>query len=217
VLETPEGIVVQLRGESSVAEVGALEASLLRLLARRPAWVTFDLSELRFIATLAMGVLASYRRAAVRAGARVGLVRDLHPIVREALTRAELIGLFEVVSSGSPSAGSGPLAEANRKLYPTVDNVQRTYGVTWSQLVELEPQLATLLWRARMAVVKCSTVTDILRAFGPVRDDLTGLIGFAGKHHQHPVLGSAAAYSVAYWKLYDAVAQLLPRRAAGAE
>jgi hypothetical protein len=179
--------------------------------------VTFDLSELRFISTLAMGVLASYRRAAVRIGARVGLAPDLHPVVREALTRAESIGLFETVGRGSPGAGPGLFAEGARPLYPTMAEVQRTYGVTWSQLVDLEPQLATLLWRARMAVAKCPTLPDTLRAFGPIRDELARLIGFAGKHHRHPILGTVAAYAVAYWKLYDAVVQLSPHRAAGAE
>jgi hypothetical protein len=51
------------------------------------------------------------------------------------------------------------------------------------------------------------------RFFSPLRNSLAGLVGFAGKHHRHPVLGSAGAYEVAYWRLYDAVAGLLPGRA----
>src|SRR5262249_33176669 len=43
------------------------------------------------------------------------------------------------------------------------------------------------------------------------------LIGFAGRHHRHPVLGSTGAYEVAYWKPYDTVAGLVPGRAAGAK
>jgi hypothetical protein len=50
-----------------------------------------------------------------------------------------------------------------------------------------------------------------------VKNELAGLIGFAGKHHRHPVLGSVGAYAVAYGKLYDAVAGLLPGRAAGVQ
>jgi hypothetical protein len=49
------------------------------------------------------------------------------------------------------------------------------------------------------------------RAFGPVRNELTGLVGFAGKHQRQPILGSVGAYAVAHWKLYDAVAGLLSR------
>jgi hypothetical protein len=40
---------------------------------------------------------------------------------------------------------------------------------------------------------------------------------FDGEESPHPVLGSAKVYEVAYWKLYDAVACLLPTRTAGAE
>jgi len=49
-----------------------------------------------------------------------------------------------------------------------------------------------------------------------VRDELVELIGFAGKHRRHPVLGSVGAYEVAYWKLYDAVAGSLPMSPDGA-
>jgi hypothetical protein len=43
------------------------------------------------------------------------------------------------------------------------------------------------------------------------------LVGLAGKHRDHPVLGTVGAYEVAYWRLNDAVAGLLPRRADRAE
>jgi hypothetical protein len=103
------------------------------------------------------------------------------------------------------------------KLFPSVRDLERISGITWSDLVELEPQVETLLWRARRAGTNCRTFTDVARVFGPVRTELAELIGFAGKHHRHPILGSARAYAVAYWKLHDAVAVLLPGRAGGAE
>src|SRR5262245_44220643 len=108
--ETGNGPVVRLRGEAGVPEVSALQASLLPLVARRPGWVTFDLSELVFISSLAMGVLVDYRRGAVRAGARVCLAPDLHPTVREALDRAELRGLFETDGGVAARVGPGPVA-----------------------------------------------------------------------------------------------------------
>jgi anti-anti-sigma factor len=209
VLETPQGLLVRLRGEAGIPEAGALEISLARLAARRPACVTFDLSQLRSVSSLALGVLAHYRRAAVRAGARVCLAPELHPAVREALERAELLGLFE-------PAGGPPLAEGKRKCYPSVDDVQHLYGIAWGQLVELEPQVEALLRQARLAGAHCRTLTDVDRVFSPLRNELARLIGFAGKHHRHPVLGSTGAFEVAYWKLYDAVAGLLPGRAAAA-
>jgi anti-anti-sigma factor len=191
-----------------VAEAGELEAALLPLAARRPGRVTFDLGGLEFISSLAMGVLVSYRRAAARAGTEVCLAPDLHPAVREALDRAELLSLFD--------AGRLP-GPGGRDRYPKADDVERTHGVGWGELVGLEPQLEALLLRARLAGASCRTFAGAGRAFGPVRNELAGLIGFAGKHHRHPLLGSVGAYEVAYWKLYDAVAGLLPAGAGGAE
>jgi anti-anti-sigma factor len=207
---------VRLRGEAGFSEAGALEASLLGLAARRPASVTFDLTGLVFISSLAMGVLLAYRRAALRCGTRVGLVPDLHPAVREALDRAGLMDLFEAADDAGPCAAPRAVAEDTRKPYPRVDDVQYSCGVTWAQLVELEPQLETLLWRARQAGAKSLTVPEVKRTFGPLRNELAELIGFIGKHHGHPVRGGAAAYQVAYWKLYEAVAGLVPSQA-GAE
>jgi anti-anti-sigma regulatory factor len=205
VLDTAQGVVVRIRGEAGVAEAGALTAALLPLVARRPPCVTFDLGELQLISSLATGVLVTYRRAAVRAGTRVCLAPEVCPAVREALDRAELTGLFETTQRAVPCAeDSQP---------PTVPDVQPTYGVTWAELVELEPQVKELLWRARLAGAGCRTSSDVERAFGPVRNELAGLIGFAGRHQHHPVLGSVGAYAVACGKLYDAVAGLLPARA----
>jgi hypothetical protein len=99
-------------------------------------------------------------------------------------------------------------------MYPDVDDVQRTFGVSWRQLVELEPQLEALLGRGRLAAARCRTFADVERVFRPLRNELAGLIGFAGKHRRHPVLGGAAAFEVAYWKLYDAVARPFRRREA---
>jgi hypothetical protein len=99
--------------------------------------------------------------------------------------------------------------EDDQTMYPNVNDVQHSFGVSWDQLVELEPHLETLLGRVRLAGARCRTIADMDRGFGPLRNELAALIGFAGKHHGHPVLGSAGAYEVAYWKLYDAVAQLL--------
>jgi anti-anti-sigma factor len=217
VVAAGQEIVVRLRGEAGVTEAGVLETSLSRVHVRRPARVIFDLRELRFLSSLAMAVLVSYLRAAVRAGVRVCLATALHPAVREALDRAKLMDLFEIVSSAEPSAGPGPSETVTRKVYPNVDDVQRAHGIAWGELIQLEPQVETLLWRARQVSAGCRTFAEVDRAFSSLRDELTGLIGFASKHHWHPVLGSAGAYEVAYWKLYDAVAGLLPSQIGGLE
>jgi len=88
---------------------------------------------------------------------------------------------------------------------------ERAHGVTWVQLTGLEPRLNELLWKAREGGADCRCHEDVTRAFVPVRNALADLVGFLGANRDHPVLGSVGAYEVAYWRLYDAVAGLLPQ------
>src|SRR5262245_54029008 len=101
--------------------------------------------------------------------------------------------------------------------YPNFRDTERLWGITWADLTALEPRLEELLWAARVASATCRRWSDVDRVFGPIRNTLAELVGFAGRHHRHPILGSAGAYQVAYWKLYDAVAALVPVGAGGAE
>jgi anti-anti-sigma factor len=94
VVEVPGGVVVRARGEGGAWEAGALEAGLLRPAARRPPRVTLDLSGLRSLSAVAMGVLVTYCRGVVRAGGRPRLAAEMQPPVREALERAGLTELF---------------------------------------------------------------------------------------------------------------------------
>jgi hypothetical protein len=103
------------------------------------------------------------------------------------------------------------------KPYPNIRDLECQYGVTWCDLVDLEPRLEELLWAARQACVTCRKWSDVDRAFVPIRNTLVELVGFAGSNHWHPVLGATGAYQVAYWKLYDAIAGLLPDRAGSAK
>ena len=96
---------------------------------------------------------------------------------------------------------------------PRYQDVERTHRLTWGELAELAPELNPLLWRARQASAACRDWQDQRRVFGEIRNELAGLVGFSGKRHRHPVLGSVAAYEVAYWRLYDATSALLPRPA----
>jgi hypothetical protein len=100
------------------------------------------------------------------------------------------------------------------KPYPNFRDVERRAGITWHDLVELDSRLAALLWEARRACVNCRRWSDVDRAFSPIRNALSGLVGFAGRSCRHRVLSSSGAYEIAYWKLYDAVAGLLPAAAA---
>jgi hypothetical protein len=100
------------------------------------------------------------------------------------------------------------------KSISTIHGAEHNHDVTWHELVELEPELLQLLWWARLAGTACRNRWDIDRAFSPLRNDLAGLIGFQGKHSKHPILGTAGAYAVAHWKLYEAIAALVPTVAA---
>ena len=101
--DTSEGMVIRVKGEARAEFAGALLDGLLGPTARRPALVTLDLSELRFISSLAMGVLVTFRRSVVRTGGRVRLAEELQPAVKEALMRAELFDLFATDAATAPS------------------------------------------------------------------------------------------------------------------
>jgi hypothetical protein len=109
--------------------------------------------------------------------------------------------------------------EANKAMhsFPNLRDLERTHGITWHELVDLEPKLAQLLWESRQACVICRSQADVDRIFAPIRNSLADLVGFARRHHWHPVLGSLGAYEVAYWKLYSAVAAMLLGRTGGVE
>jgi anti-anti-sigma factor len=93
--EKPAEVVIRLAGEASFRQADELTTALLCLSALRPPLFTLDLSGLGFVSSLAMGVLVSFRRAAVRAGCRVRLASALQEPVRAALARAELLTLFD--------------------------------------------------------------------------------------------------------------------------
>jgi hypothetical protein len=92
-----------------------------------------------------------------------------------------------------------------------MSELERKHGIRWGQLVDLEPRVQQLLWRAREAGTRCRSWSDVGQLFSPLRNDLARLLGFSGCHKGHSVLGSLGAYTVAYWRLYEAVAGLLPR------
>jgi anti-anti-sigma factor len=104
VVQAAADLVIRVKGEAAVHSVGVPQAGLLASSACRPAVVTLDLSELRSLSCLAMGVLVAYRRGVVRTGGRVRLAESLQPAVHEALARAELFGLFEVAADAKPTS-----------------------------------------------------------------------------------------------------------------
>jgi anti-anti-sigma factor len=101
--ETADGLVIRIKGEAREDSAGALLDALLAP-GCHPAVVTLDLSELRSISCLAMGVLVAYQRSVVRTGGHVRLAEQMQPAVKEVLTRAGLFDLFEIKADAGPAA-----------------------------------------------------------------------------------------------------------------
>jgi anti-anti-sigma factor len=99
---TPDGLVIHVRGEGGVRQAGPLLAGLLAPSALSAPAVALDLSGLRSISCLALGVLVSYRRSVVRRGGRLRLLPVLQPAVREPFERAGLLELFGDVGEAPP-------------------------------------------------------------------------------------------------------------------
>jgi anti-anti-sigma regulatory factor len=111
VSRTHDGVVLRVKGEARVECAGALLAGLLGP-GRRPGEVTLDLSELRSISPLAVGVLAAYGRSVARAGGRVRLAGALRPAVSQSLARAELFALFEAGPADSAGPGTSKVLKS---------------------------------------------------------------------------------------------------------
>jgi anti-anti-sigma regulatory factor len=103
VSQSADGTVIRVKGEAQDECAGALLDGLLAPAARLAAVATLDLSELRSISWLAMGVLAAYRRSVVRAGGRVRLAEAMLPAVQESLVQAKLFDLFETSTDAAPA------------------------------------------------------------------------------------------------------------------
>jgi anti-anti-sigma factor len=88
-------VVVHLEGEGGFLESEMLDAALTPLRARRLALVTFDLSELRSLTSMLLGVLIGFHFSTVHGGGRMRLTA-LRPEVFEVIERARLTKLFEI-------------------------------------------------------------------------------------------------------------------------
>ncbi len=91
--------------------------------------------------------------------------------------------------------------------YQSVKDYEKLWGISWDELVALEPELDRLLADAQCAGEGCRTIDQVNRRFSPFKNRIICLIGFCGKHRGHPILGTHKAYDVVYWKLRNAVAQ----------
>jgi len=218
VIEAPGELVVLIAGEAGVEQATALEVALLRVSARRSPLVTLNLSRLRFLSSLAIGALVPFRRGVVRDGGRVRMLPRLQESVRESLERTGVMTLFELAGEiEAPGAVPKPPVQRSEpggepvKRDPKFRDLERMHGLTWAELAGMEPRLSELLWQARAAGAGCHSREEVPQVFAPFRNAVAEVVGFRSGHREHPVLGSVGAYEVAFWRLHDAIAGLLPR------
>jgi anti-anti-sigma factor len=93
---TGEIVVVELIGSADLAGGEMLQRRLMRLAARHPRRVVFDLSRLTFIASMCMGSLTAFRRGCDKWGGTMALAATTEPVAT-ALKRARLDTVFVMV------------------------------------------------------------------------------------------------------------------------
>jgi len=96
--DLPKGVVVRIAGDAGLQAIDALQAHLNRLMAKRVPLVVFDLSELRFVSSLALGAFVEFNRGMKRNGCAVRLAA-LQPLVFKAFQHARLDTVLEILPS----------------------------------------------------------------------------------------------------------------------
>jgi anti-anti-sigma factor len=102
----PQWLTVVLRGEASFDQAEVLSAQLLRIPLDAYSLVVFDLADLTFLSSLAMGALVEYRRGLCRGGVEVR-VANVPAQVWLALESAGLGTLFPPMEWAPPPRPPG--------------------------------------------------------------------------------------------------------------
>jgi anti-anti-sigma factor len=90
----PNHLVAQIIGQAGVADVDALELQLRKVAASRSPLVVLDLSQLRFISSLGMGILVAFRKGIVRENHKLRIA-GTQQLVADAFAHARLGNVFE--------------------------------------------------------------------------------------------------------------------------
>lgn len=96
--KTADTVIVQLIGEVGLGGVDELERGLRPVLAARCALSIIDMSGLKFISSLGLGLLVELQRGITRNG---GVVRfaALQPLVRDAIVKCRLDAVLPLFAS----------------------------------------------------------------------------------------------------------------------
>ena len=86
--------------------------------------------------------------------------------------------------------------------------VDRSYDLTWEQLVSAEPRLGSLLEEVRMARPDDANEYELEGVWGQFKDKIAGLVGWHRRQGE-PLLQTEAAYRTAYKKFKGDGSQFL--------
>jgi hypothetical protein len=98
----PQWLTVAIRGEASFDQAEFISAQLLHVPLDAYSLVVFDLAEMTFLSSLAMGAPVAYQRGLCRRGAEVRLANAQAPVWL-ALESAGLWTLFQPMELAQPT------------------------------------------------------------------------------------------------------------------
>ncbi len=90
--------IVALSGDAGITNVDAIEREFTRLIAAHPMRLIMDLSQLAFIASLAIGQLIGLGRNVVKRGGAAAIAAPT-PAVRDVLSRCNVHGLVPIADT----------------------------------------------------------------------------------------------------------------------
>lgn len=97
--ERGNATIVTIRGDLSLGAIEEFEAAINTLAGKRPKLAVFDMTEVSFVSSLAMGSLVSLHHAMKStSGGRIVLA-GLQPMIRRAFETAKLNQLIGLVDS----------------------------------------------------------------------------------------------------------------------
>jgi len=88
IFESDHNVIVRLKGDAGVSTCDELDRGLLKLTAKKPPLVVFDLQELIFISSLGLGILLRFQQGLARSQGRVryaGAQKQIRDVLKKSL------------------------------------------------------------------------------------------------------------------------------------
>ena len=106
IVESDNRVIVRLKGDADVSNTDGLDRRLIPLMAKRPALVVFDLTDMRFISSLGLGILMAFQRGIERHGGQVRLAAP-QPSVADMLRKCRLDSVLHVFNTVTEALTDG--------------------------------------------------------------------------------------------------------------